>query len=420
MVSPQTDRAAPRTWIAAFAATLLAMMTLQTASLGFSPLLPAIQHQFHMSYSQLGLFTGAYGLLAIAISVPAGLLVKRIGEKPVVAGGLLIVAAGLTFLALSVSFATSFAGRIIWIGGYRFAFVAVLAALAKTCPPSLRGRTMGILGALSSLASVFGAPFGSRLSAHYGWRGGIAGFVGLALLGLLVFAIFYRSADVLRPGSLHEPFPSSAPTQTRSAFLVPRVWALALFSGLVGMPAFGATFFGPAAGRANFHLDAVATAWMISLGYLLACLLNISVGFLVDHFNRWFVLTGVVACAVPAALLMNSHQVDTFRIAAAVVIAISFTAVNQSYGLASDVLRGQQVGNVMGILSLGAGITGYLGPQLLGVLRDRTGSFEAGWRTIAAIAALTCLELIALGWTASRPARQAVAPLEASEIVPID
>lgn len=214
-----------------------------------------------------------------------------------------------------------------------------------------------------------------------------------------------------------EAGPSDQPI--RSAYGLPRVWALALFSGLVGMPAFGATFFGPAAARANFHLDAVSTAWMISLGYLLACFLNIGVGFLVDRFNHWVVMTVLVACAIPAALLMNSNQLVTFRIATAAVIAISFTAVNQSYGLASDVLRGQQVGNVMGILSLGAGITGYAGPQVLGLLRDKTGSFVAGWRMIAMIAAVTCIELVALGWTASRfPGRRAA--VSDSELVPID
>src|SRR6185436_21150740 len=81
-------------WGLPFVVTLAAMFALQLSNLGFSPLLPAIQREFGMSYKQLGLFTGMYGLLALALSVPAGILAKRFGEKPVLGAGLLGVAAG--------------------------------------------------------------------------------------------------------------------------------------------------------------------------------------------------------------------------------------------------------------------------------------------------------------------------------------
>jgi hypothetical protein len=60
------------------------------------------------------------------------------------------------------------------------------------------------------------------------------------------------------------------------------------------------------------------------------------------------------------------------------------------------VLRGRDTGPVIGIVSLGAGIFGYLGPQALGALRDWTGGFNAGWYMIAGVAAITLLEIILL------------------------
>jgi predicted MFS family arabinose efflux permease len=71
-------------WTVPFAVTLVAMFALQLSNLGFSPLLPSIQQEFGMNYTQLGLFTGVYGLLALALSVPAGVSAKRFGEKPAV------------------------------------------------------------------------------------------------------------------------------------------------------------------------------------------------------------------------------------------------------------------------------------------------------------------------------------------------
>ncbi len=76
-----THARAPVWWLP-FAVTLVAMFTLQLSNLGFSPLLPAMQQDLGMSYTQLGLFTGIYGLLAMLLSVPAGLARAASGNAP--------------------------------------------------------------------------------------------------------------------------------------------------------------------------------------------------------------------------------------------------------------------------------------------------------------------------------------------------
>jgi cyanate permease len=48
----------------------------------------------------------------------------------------------------------------------------------------------------------------------------------------------------------------------------------------------------------------------------------------------------------------------------------------------------------MGITALGGGIFGYLGPQVLGWLRDASGGFAAGWYTLTGVAIFSmCLIL---------------------------
>src|SRR5436189_1750967 len=116
----------PGAWALPFAVTLVAMFALQLSNLGFSPLLPSIQQEFGMSYKQLGLFTGLYGLLALALSVPAGMSAKRFGEKRVLVVGLLGVAMGSVLLGRAWDFESALAFRGLTIFGYRFAFVCVL------------------------------------------------------------------------------------------------------------------------------------------------------------------------------------------------------------------------------------------------------------------------------------------------------
>ena len=43
----------------------------------------------------------------------------------------------------------------------------------------------------------------------------------------------------------------------------------------------------------------------------------------------------------------------------------------------------REAGNAMGVVSLGAGLFGFFGPQMLGILRDWTGSFAAGFYMVA-------------------------------------
>jgi predicted MFS family arabinose efflux permease len=384
-----------RSWVVPFMATLFGMFTLQMSNLGFSPLLPDIQQEFSMSHTQIGFFTGMYGLLALALSVPAGLVAKRYGEKRVLVLALLLVGFGLFMLGRAPGFFTAFAYRALWIGAYRFAFVGVLTAIAITAPPSLKGSSMGILGSVSSLATVIGAPFGSKIGGDFGWRTGMTAYACAAILGSLAIWAFYRQRSGEREQApMHAV--NSSPAGERSALRTPVVWALAVLVGLVGMASYSVTFFVPAAATTVFKMNSMEASLVISTGYLCAIFLNLIAGYLMDRYNKWIVLSSLLVILIPASLAMTSQNELMFRIATAVVLATGFAATNQVYGLAGSVLKGRETGNVMGVLSLGAGICGYAGPQMLGLLREWTKGFSAGWYMMACIVLLTLIELFFL------------------------
>jgi predicted MFS family arabinose efflux permease len=391
---------ADRRWLAPYVATLFAMLALQMSNLGFSPLLPAIRGAFHMSFAQMGLFAGMYGLLSILWSVPAGLLAKRFGEKVVLAAGLGTVAAGLAALSLAPSFIAAFGARALWLSGYRFSFVCVMVAVALTCPPSVRGASMGILGAISALASVIGAPLGGVIGRDFGWRNGILAYAGVAVAGALVFIVFYRSnPDVL---------PASPGAVDVSAFRRPLVWWLAALSGLAGMGSLSANFFVPSAAQALFHLDQVGASYLISTGFTLAIFVNLLFGFLMDRFHRWKVMAALAGLGVLGGIAMTSRDLLVFRIGTALVLALGHAGIQQSYTLAGDVLRGRETGNVMGVVSMVAGVFSYLGPQMLGLLRDWSGGFVAGWYFIIGASAVTLLLVLALWRYSARTTRHMV------------
>src|SRR5579863_10073943 len=109
-------------WILPFVGALIGFFVLQLANLGFTPLVPLFQKDWGANFGQLGLFLGLGGPLLILLSIPAGEVVKRLGEKTAVLA-LIVVAIGLVIVGLAPNFLIGLIGRILWGAGYVFVFV---------------------------------------------------------------------------------------------------------------------------------------------------------------------------------------------------------------------------------------------------------------------------------------------------------
>src|ERR1700733_13545659 len=251
---------------------------------------------------------------------------------------------------------------------------------------------MGILGAMASLASVIGAPFGTIIAEPYGWRGGIIGFAVMALLGAALFWLGYQPRASGGPLLAHAHGPA---IPTRSAFRTPVVWSMVLL-GLINMGGFSATFFVPSAVRSTFHLGALQSAYLISASYVVAIFMNLLFGYLCDRFDRWDMMIGLAIVLIPACFAMMIPNLLAFRVATALVISLGLCATNQIFALAGDVVGRSELGPVMGVVGLGGGLFGYVGPQVLGMLRDRTGGFTAGWYFVAIGVILSLIEIVFL------------------------
>lgn len=382
------------------AAVIVAMMAIQMASLGFSPLLPEIQQDLGASYSQIGLFTGMYGIIALLVSLPAGVFAARIGEKRALLIGLAVTAVGLAALSQATRYDVALVFRALWLIGYRTAFIAVFTAMAMVTPEKYRSRTMGILGAMAAFASVIGAPFGTRLATWLGWRGGIQGYAAISLLGALVFGLLYHRRRSQPPG-LAGPHGTSphGTSMTRagavSALRNPIIWSMILL-GLINMGGFSVTFFVPYAVKSVFGMGAQDAATIISTSYLVSIPLNLGFGYLCDRYSRWNMMIVLAVLLVPASFAVMSRDLLVFRIAVALIVSLGHAATNQIYAIGSSLLPKEEVGKGMGIVGLGSGIFGYLGPQMLGYLRDATGGFTAGWVFVACAAVLALGDLLVL------------------------
>lgn len=389
-------------WMFPFMATILAMMALQMSNLGSSPLLKELQTEFAMSDSLFGTFTGMYGLSALLLSVPGGMLAKRFGEKSVLATGLVIVTLGLIVLSQVWSTPAAFAGRAIYLLGYRPAFVCVMTAIALTAPLSLRSRSMGMVGAITAVGTAVGAPFGSAIEESFGWRNGILALAGMTLLGVFVFSYFYRIRSL--PGThrivdnprTQQSQPHTSVVRSRSVFRNPVVYALAVLEGIVGVGYFSSNWFIPGTVELVFGLKGMTAAYILSTGFVVAVCANMFFGYLMDRFNKWNVMALMMLILIPASLFMDTKSLLLFWIATSIVLAVGLSAAQQCFSLAAELVTGREMGNVMGVVALGPGIFGFMGPQTLGWLKEWTGNYSAGWYFLAIVAALSLFIIIYL------------------------
>jgi len=181
----------------------------------------------------------------------------------------------------------------------------------------------------------------------------------------------------------------------------PIIWGMILL-GLINMGGFSVTFFVPFAVKSVFGLGPRDAAAIISASYLVSIPLNLTFGYLCDRYSRWNMMIGLAVLLIPASFAVMSHDLLVFRISVALIVSLGHAATNQIYAIASSLLPKDEVGKGMGIVGLGSGIFGYLGPQMLGYLRDTTGSFTAGWIFVACAAVLALGDLIMLRMRSTR------------------
>ena len=148
--------------------------------------------------------------------------------------------------------------------------------------------------------------------------------------------------------------------------------------------------------KSVFKLDTQQSATIISVSYMAAIFLNLGFGYLCDKYSRWNMMIVLAVLLVPSSFAVMSHDLLVFRIAVALVVSLGHAATNQMYAIGASLLRPEEVGKGMGVVGLGSGIFGYVGPQMLGYLRDATGGYTAGWVFVSIAAVLSLGDLLVL------------------------
>jgi MFS family permease len=170
-------------------------------------LVEPIRHEFNLSDSQLGLFSGvAFGLAFSLAALPMGHISDRVSNRRNLLAGIVVVWSLFTVLGgLTRNFAQLLLVRIGLGAAEAGTAPLIIPMLTDIFPPSRRALALGLLYVSPPLGGFMATAIGGYVAADYGWRTAffLAGLPGLSAALLLLTTV--RNPD--RGGS--DPDPST-------------------------------------------------------------------------------------------------------------------------------------------------------------------------------------------------------------------
>ncbi len=352
----------------------------------------AIAQEFQLTASQKGLMVGVPVLSGSVLRLVLGALTDRIGGRKTALIGL-----SLTFIPLLLGmFATSnysmllIVGVMLGIAGASFA--AALPLASRWYPPEQQGLVMGIAGAGNS-GTVLASLFAPRLVVLLGaWRPVF--LVAMLPLAVTWLVVAFMAKDA--PGKVHaRSLKEYTAVLTQSDTLWFCLFYSVTFGGFVGLSSFLPIFF-----HDQYSLDPVTAGSFAALCVFAGSFIRPIGGYLADRLGgvRMLVmLYGLIAVAAVAVAALVPLAFET------VLIFFLMTLLGSGNGSVFQLVPQRfpkEIGVVTGIVGAAGGLGGFLLPNVLGSLKDVTGSYGSGFLIYMA-AALGCIVLITtlrVGW----------------------
>jgi MFS family permease len=396
----------PGWWVVAgaFLCTLTGFAVAYSFAAFFSPL----EQEFGAQRGETSLVFSIAAFLYFSLGAPAGAIADRLGPRFVVAGGLLLVAAGLVVASQAHGLLLVYLGYGLGVGvGVGFSYVPSIAAVQRWFHRG-RGAASGLAVAGIGVGTLVGAPLAHALIARLGWRPTYLVLAGLTALGALAAGALVRRGPEhygLAPDG-DPPAAHAAAGGGNAGLTLPQAMRSApfwtIYCGALLM-SFG--LFVPFVHLVPYARDAGLGE---GFGVLLIVLLGVgsTVGrFLFASLTAWLGRRRSFAMMyVGAGLMLILWSQSTSR-PALIVFALLFGAFYGGFvaiapSLAADYFGTRALGSIIGTLYSGVGIGALVGSPVAGFAYDFFGSYSGA---ILAGAAL-CFVSFAITMLAPEPA----------------
>lgn len=331
-----------------------------------SVMIDELMREFAVGAAAIGHLSAFYFYAYVAVQMPVGVLMDRLGPRRLMTGAALIAAIGSVLFAASPFFLAAGIGRLLVGLGVASAWVGILVLATQSFPAHRFSLLTGIGQALGMAGAVLGqAPLG-ELVAAIGWRG-----VGFALAGialLIAIGIWLSARD-------HAP---SAPSGHLLAGLgrvartgqswIAAVIALSLtapmlgFAGLWAVPFFG-TLYGMDRAEAAALTSTVFIGWGVGAP---------AVGWIADRLGRRkpLLVAGAAVLGISTVAVVYLPLPPWAAAVALFLGGVGGASMILTYGAARLHVAPEDTGATYGFVNTATVGSGALFQPLLGVLLD--------------------------------------------------
>ncbi len=382
-------------WVVAGA--FLCMLTGFAVAYSFAAFFGALETEFAARRGETSLVFSICAFLYFTLGLPAGLIADRVGPRPVVFGGLLLIAVGLVVAAGATSLWQVYLGYGIGVGvGVGLSYVPSVAAVQRWFVRK-RGTAIGLAVAGIGVGTLIGAPLAHELIAAVGWRKTYLVLAALTAVGAIVSGILVRRSPEhygLAPDG-DPPVPKGAPPAIplgltlREAARTRPFWTIYIGALLMS---FG--LFVP-----FVHLAPYATDMGLGEGFGVLLIVLLGVGSTVGRFSvfepyqpaRPPPLLRRHVCrrrADDGGLVAVDQLCRPCRLRPAVRCLLRRLRRHRP-SLAADYFGGRALGSVIGALYSGVGVGALLGSPAAGYAYDFFGSYAGAILAGAALCAVS-------------------------------
>jgi len=360
------------------------------------------------SAAMYGLGAGIFFLGYALFEVPSNLVLVRVGARRWIARIAItwgLIASAMMFVRSAESF---YVLRFLLGVAEAGFFPGIIYYLSHWFPERHRARAISRFMLGVPVAVVVSGPLSGAILALDGTLG-IAGWQWLFLLegipAVMLGAVALRyltdrpeDARWLPPDECawlrvelereHQGGVARVERRLMRAMTVPALWYLAVPYIVVGIASYAAIFWAPTLVRESLGLEPMQIGLVIGAIGVVSGLAMVWLGASSDHRNER-VAHASVAMAVSAsgfaiAALRPHPVIAVIGLAAALAGSIAFLPV--FWCLPTRFLRGTAAAGGIALLNAVGSIGGFVGPGILGVVRDAMGTFSGG---LAAVSAMT-------------------------------
>jgi MFS family permease len=360
-------------------ATLIGLVGLAHGLSHFSqlllaPLFPWLKDAFGVAYAELGLLMTIFFVVSCAVQTLSGFIVDRYGPRPVLFGGLALLAAAAFGFAASTSWWMLAAFSVVAGVGNGVFHPVDYTLLNRRVHPSRLGHAFSVHGITGSLGWALAPALLVPITLATSWRIALVSAGVLVLVVIAVLALNHRQLALETAAPRKAAGAASAAADGRFDFLsIPAVWMCFAFFFFYAMALSGVQAFAPEAARLLHDVPARTAAICLTVYMVCSAGGMVVGGFLASDPARCERIVGAgFGAAAAIALLLGFGDVT------AAAVPVLFGAMGLGAGIAApsrDLLVKRSspdnaTGRVYGVVYSGLDIGQAIAPLIFGTLMD--------------------------------------------------